>query len=124
MSEPQFEAVPVFRIFDVDKAREFYVDFLGFTVDWERRYEPSMPVYMQVSRGGLSLHLSEHHGDSCPGSTVYVRSKGLEAFHAEIMSKGYPHMRPGVEKTPWNTRELVVTDPFGNRLRFGEPLPD
>src|SRR4051812_9278801 len=27
--------VPVLRIFDVAKAREFYAGFLGFTVDWE-----------------------------------------------------------------------------------------
>ena len=32
----QFErAVPIFRIFSLDKAREFYLDFLGFKVDWE-----------------------------------------------------------------------------------------
>jgi hypothetical protein len=26
-------AVPIFRIYCYDKAREFYVDFLGFTID-------------------------------------------------------------------------------------------
>jgi Glyoxalase superfamily protein len=26
--------VPVFRIFSVDLAKAFYVDFLGFTLDW------------------------------------------------------------------------------------------
>ena len=36
----QFErAVPIFRIFSLDKAREFYLDFLGFKVDWEHRFE-------------------------------------------------------------------------------------
>jgi len=121
MSDPQFEAVPILRIFDLDKAREFYVGFLGFTVDWEHRFEETMPVYMQISRGGMTLHLSEHHGDGCPGSTIYIRAKGLVAYHGEIMSKGYPAMRPGVEETDWNTLEMTVIDPFGNRLRFGEP---
>ncbi len=46
-------AIPIFRIFDEAKAREFYVGFLGFAVDWEHRFEPDMPLYMQVSRGGL-----------------------------------------------------------------------
>jgi uncharacterized glyoxalase superfamily protein PhnB len=123
MSDPQFEAVPILRIFDVEKARGFYLGFLGFTVDWEHRFEPSMPVYMQISRSGMALHLSEHHGDCCPGSTVYVRAKGLDAYHAEIMAKGYPNMRPGIEETDWETREMVVIDPFGNRLRFAEPKP-
>jgi hypothetical protein len=28
-------ATPILRIFDEAKARELYVDFLGFTIDWE-----------------------------------------------------------------------------------------
>ena len=59
-------AVPIFRIFSLEKAREFYLDFLGFKVDWEARFEPDAPVYMQVSRNGLVFHLSEHHGDGTP----------------------------------------------------------
>jgi hypothetical protein len=33
-----FQAIPIFRIFDVAKAKEFYVGFLGFQVDWEHRF--------------------------------------------------------------------------------------
>ena len=61
-----------------EKAKEFYVDFLGFTIDWEHRFEGVSPVYMQVSRGNLVLHLSEHYGDCCPGSTVYVPTTGVD----------------------------------------------
>jgi catechol 2,3-dioxygenase-like lactoylglutathione lyase family enzyme len=34
-----FQAIPIFRIFDVAKAKEFYVGFLGFQVDWEHRFD-------------------------------------------------------------------------------------
>jgi hypothetical protein len=44
-------AVPIFRIFSLEKAREFHLDFLGFKVDWEHRFEPDAPAFMQVSRG-------------------------------------------------------------------------
>jgi len=30
---------PVLRIFDVEKAKDFYFGFLGFSVDWEHRFE-------------------------------------------------------------------------------------
>jgi hypothetical protein len=113
-------AIPVFRIFSEDKAREFYLDFLGFTVDWEHRFEPDTPIYMQVSRGPVTLHLSEHHGDACPGSTAYVRMRGVRDYHAEISSKGYRYLRPAVESRDWTSAEMTVTDPFGNRIRFGE----
>ena len=119
---PAFAAVPVLRIFDVDKAREFYVGFLGFRVDWEHRFEPGFPLYLQVSRDGLVLHLSEHHGDGSPGVVVVVRTAGLDAYHREITAKGYPFARPGLERAPWNAWLMEVTDPFGNRLRFNEPI--
>jgi catechol 2,3-dioxygenase-like lactoylglutathione lyase family enzyme len=122
MTEPTFAAVPILRIFDVPKAIEFYVGFLGFRIDWEHRFEPGAPVYMQVSRGDLVLHLTEHHGDGCPGSTVFVRTAGLEPLHREVTAKGYRYMRPGLETAPWNARVMEVIDPFGNRLRFSEDL--
>ena len=114
------QTIPILRIFSVEKAKEFYVDFLGFKVDWEHQFEGVAPVYMQVSRGNLTLHLSEDHGDCCAGSTVYVSTTGVVDFHREISSKNYGYLRPGVEKTPWGSTCMEVIDPFGNRLRFDE----
>jgi hypothetical protein len=62
--------VPVLRIFDIDKADEFYQGFLGFKVDWDHRFDQSAPLYRQISRGNLILHLSEHHGDGSPGARI------------------------------------------------------
>jgi len=121
VTDQQFQAIPIFRIFDVEKAREFYLDFLGMTVDWEHRFEDGMPLYMQVSLGPLKLHLTEHHGDCCPGSTAYVQTTGLAGYHREITAKGYGFMRPGLDDAPWGEKIMEVTDPFGNRLRFCGP---
>jgi catechol 2,3-dioxygenase-like lactoylglutathione lyase family enzyme len=112
--------VPIFRIFSVDKAREFYLGFLGFRVDWEHRFAPDAPVYMQVSRDGLVLHLSEHHGDATPGSRAYVYMTGVAALHGELIAKNYKYNRPGLEKLEWGITEMTVIDPFGNRITFGE----
>ena len=120
MFNSDVQVIPILRIFDEAKAREFYVDFLGFSVDWEHRFEHNMPLYMQVSRGKLVLHLSEHYGDCCPGSTVFVRMTGIEELHQELMAKNYQYLRPDVEIAPWNAKCLEVHDPFGNRIRFNE----
>ena len=109
---------PILRIFDEAKAREFYVGFLGFRVDWEHRFEPDLPLYAQVSRDGCVLHLSEHHGDASPGAAVRIETSDLDAFHAELTAKRYTYARPGIEEMPWGTREMSVKDPFGNRLTF------
>ena len=91
--------VPVLRIFDIAKADEFYHGFLGFSVDWDHRFDSNAPLYRQISRGSLILHLSEHHGDGSPGARIRVMMHGVEAFHREISSKGYRYMRPGLETT-------------------------
>ena len=114
--------IPVLRIFSVDKAREFYVDYLGFDVDWEHRFSEDLPLYMQVSRNGFVLHLSEHHGDATPGSRVFIMTAGVEDLAVELAAKGYRFLRPAVEEAPWGARVLEVTDPFGNRLTFNEPV--
>jgi len=121
MPEPTFQAVPVLRMFDVAKAKAFYLDFLGMTLDWEHRFDADAPLYMQLSRGGLTLQLSEHHGDGTPGSVVYVQTDGLAGYHAEIGAKGYAFMRPGLEPAPWGGQLMEVIDPSGNRLRFSGP---
>lgn len=109
---------PILRIFDEAKAREFYVDFLGFTVDWQHRFEDGLPVYMQISKDACVIHLSEHHGDCSPGAALRIATGDLEGFHKQLVAKHYKFARPGIEDMPWGTRDMSVKDPFGNRLTF------
>ena len=117
----QFQrTVPIFRIFSIEKMREFYLDYLGFKVDWEHRFTPDAPVHMQVSRGDLALHLTEHHGGGSPGAIAYVYMTGVRALHQELTAKNYPYLRPGLLEQEWGMTELTVIDPFYNRITFGE----
>ncbi len=115
------KVVPILRIFDETMARRFYEGFLGFREDWAHRFEPSLPLYLQVSRDDCVLHLSEHHGDCTPGSALRIEVEDLDRFAAELASQSYGFARPSLETMPWGTRDLQVTDPFGNRLVFTDP---
>ena len=64
------------------------------------------------------LHLSEHHGDCCPGAAVRIETDELEAFQEELAVKRYRNARPGIQKMSWGSRDMSVADPFGNRLTF------
>lgn len=112
-------AIPILRIFSVDKAKEFYLDFLGFRLDWEHRFGDDFPLYCQVSRSGLTLHLSEHYGDATPGSAIFVPIDDVDALHRELTEKQYTYAKPGVEEEDWG-RQLQVRDPFGNRICFSQ----
>ena len=114
--------ISVLRMFDVAMARAFYCDYLGFAVTFEHRFAPDLPLYMGLERGACRLHLSEHHGDATPGSTVRIGVENIDAMAAELAAKAYKYLRPGIQDQPWGLRELTLTDPFGNRIvLFAEP---
>ena len=113
------KVTPVLRIFDEAAALAFYVDFLGFTLDWEHRFEDGLPLYAQVSRGDCVLHLSGHHGDGSPGARIRIDCDDVDSYQRELIGKQYKYARPGVEELDWG-REVSIADPFGNRLIFWE----
>lgn len=112
--------IPILRSFDEAKAKEFYVDFLGFTVDWEHRFEDNTPLYMQLSKGACIIHVSEHHGDSSPGTTLRITTGDIDRYHKELTEKRYKNARPGIQAMPWGTRDMAISDPFGNKLIFNQ----
>ena len=114
-------AIPVLRSFDEALARACYIDFLGFEIIFEHRFAPDLPLYCAIRLGECVIHLSEHHGDACPGSALRIDVDDVDAYCATLNAKGYPNARPGVVEQPWGYRDMTVTDPFGNRLTFGTP---
>jgi catechol 2,3-dioxygenase-like lactoylglutathione lyase family enzyme len=113
-------AIPILRMHDVPATKRFYLDYLGCSLDWEDGGDDG-PLYMQVSRAGLVLHLSSHHDDGTPGSAVLVETRGVEELHAELAGRDYPFFNPGVEPGPGGGREMQLIDPASNRIRFFEP---
>ncbi len=113
---------PILRMFDENKAREFYLGYLGFEIDFEHRFEPGTPLYMGIRLGDCLLHLSEHHGDGSPGAAIRIQVDDLEAYHAQLTAKQYKYYRPGLQDQEWGMREMAVHDGSGNRLIFFRPL--
>jgi catechol 2,3-dioxygenase-like lactoylglutathione lyase family enzyme len=109
-------------MFDVAATIRFYVEYLGCSLDWQDG-EGDRPVYLEVSRDGLRLHLSSHHDDGTPGTAVLVVVRNIGALHAELHTRSYPFLNPGIGPGPGNGREMQLIDPASNRIRFYEPAP-
>lgn len=116
-------AIPIFRMLDIERTLAFYVDFLGFRVVWEHRFADHAPLYMEVERDGVRLHLSEHHGDATPGSAVIIETADAAALQRDLIARDYPYARPGLEQQDWGLT-VTVGDPAGNRLVFLERRRD
>lgn len=119
------QVVPVLRIFDAGRAREFYCDYLGCDVVFEHRFTPDSPLYMRVSRGEIELDLSEHHGDGTPGTVVWVATTGLKSWHRELRCRDrICSLRPSIDRASPGGPTMEVIDPFQNTLRICEPTED
>ncbi|WP_123408371.1 glyoxalase superfamily protein [Pseudomonas frederiksbergensis] len=108
-------AIPIFKISSEKLAREYYVDCLGFSIDWQHR-QNNYPAYLQVSRGSLVLHLTEHEGDAEPGATILIPVNGLDALYGELKSR-LPANKLSL-LTSSQSQVLELDDPFGNHIRF------
>jgi catechol 2,3-dioxygenase-like lactoylglutathione lyase family enzyme len=112
---------PIFRIFDYQKAKEFYIDWLGFKISGEFKFDNNSPLYLIITLDEIEIHLSEHHGDCSPGAKIMIENFiGLTHFHENLLKKEYKYNKPSIERAFWNTDIscMEVVDPFGNKILF------
>ncbi len=113
--------IPILRSFDETATRDFYLGFLGFEVEFEHRFEPELPLYLGVRLDDCAIHLSEHFGDSSPGTALRIDVPDVAAYCRTLNDKHYKHARPEVQHQPWGYDDMSITDPSGNRLIFCTP---
>lgn len=116
---------PILRSFDETRTKAFYLDFLGFELVFEHRFEAGLPLYMAVRRGDCELHLSEHYGDATPGGAVRIPVDDVSVYMAVLRAKRFGNARPGEpQEMPWGSLEITIADPSSNRLTFYTPGPE
>jgi catechol 2,3-dioxygenase-like lactoylglutathione lyase family enzyme len=108
---------------DYERSKDFYVAHLGFQIDWEHRFEPVFPVFMQVSRDGLAFFLTEHTGDCPVGGLIHLYVPDVDAWFSEFRQKGVPVQEPPNECLQ-GLRSMTIMDPDGNKLHICTRLPD
>jgi catechol 2,3-dioxygenase-like lactoylglutathione lyase family enzyme len=114
--------IPTLRMTDEARSRAFYVDGLGFQVDWTHRFGPHSPVLLQVSRDGMIVFLSQHVMDCALGGLVHLFVDSVDDWHARLERGGVAIELPPTDQ-PWGVREMHLVDPDGNRLRICTRLP-
>lgn len=114
---PRFSSPrPAMRIDSYDAAVAHYIDWLGFTLDWEWREAEGQPVIMSLSRDDFQFFLSEYQ-EYTAGTQIHLRVKNLEAYAEELNER-----RPGAAEVtvapPYEFPNMTIADPFGNTLHF------
>ena len=112
--------VPILSVKDAQASAEFYMRALGFKVDWEHRYEEGFPLYVQISRPPLTLHLNEHGGGAGGKVELFVRVPDVDAIYKNMLDQS---VKPETEPTTqaYGIRDFCFTDPDGHRITLGTP---
>jgi predicted lactoylglutathione lyase len=112
MSKQVENTIPVLPVKDLNRSKEFYVQKLGFQVDWGDSEDAAI---CQVSRDGHPIMLTEDRNVGSP-ACVWV---GLESdkLFKEFMDKGVTVLSEPQNK-PW-AYEMLIQDVDGNTLWLG-----
>ena len=102
------EVVPILYVADA-AAAVAWSERLGFTKQWEYRFDPGCPAFVSIACGEAQLFLSEHRGDARPDTLIGLYVSDVDAVEAEFG-------RPDGE-LPYGC-EFELRDPDGNRLRI------
>ncbi|CCW34969.1 glyoxalase superfamily protein [Chthonomonas calidirosea] len=122
MSLPKQRVIPALRITDDAVSKAYYVEKLGFSVEWEHRFEPHFPVFMSIHRDGMQIYLTQHKGDCEPGGLVHFVVEDVAALYEELQERGAFVCEAPNDELGFLC--MTVQDPDGNKLRFMEPSPN
>ena len=125
---------PMLDVNDMARTIRFWTDALGFTVTAEMSYaEGQPPGWCNLSRDGVSIMFSwepehthddgsTHQSEAALAGALYFNTDDVDGLYQEL------HTKPAIGEIerptdrPHGMRELVVEDPNGFLVIFGQPL--
>ncbi len=113
------QVVPVLFVPDVKAAVRYYTEKLGFALRFDSPWD-----YAGVGRDGIELHIGKGQAPEASNRSadVYFIVQDIEALREELVASGAIPADQAVIEQPYGARELHLTDPFGYRLGFSEPV--
>lgn len=126
MQMKQFnDVIPILDVRDISKALDYYVEKLGFEVEF--RYSEDPDNYAGIFRDGVYLHMQWQHEDEfAKGTAGRLRLRIVvndpDILYQEYKQKGVFGDEVQVRQTEWGTREFGFRDLDGNALNFYREL--
>ena len=107
-------AVPILNVKDLAASIDYYVNKLGFKINWE------WESFSSVSRGKVSIFLCQG-AQGQQGMWMSIFMKDVDTLYEEYKQSGAIIIEPPMN-FPWEHREMLIGDLDGHRLRMtGDP---
>jgi predicted enzyme related to lactoylglutathione lyase len=114
----KIELIPV-PVTDVDRAKSFYVDQVGYNADHDHQVTPELRFVQLTPPGSAcSIVIGEGITDMVPGSqNIQLVVANADAARAQLVAAGVDASE--VDNQPWG-RFVYFADPDGNRWSVQE----
>jgi catechol 2,3-dioxygenase-like lactoylglutathione lyase family enzyme len=113
----------ILPVSDIDRARSFYADQVGFHVDHDHTVSDAIR-FVQLTPRGSSCSIAFGRGltTAAPGSVegMQIVVADIEAAHAELSERGVPVS--DIQNLDWG-RFVFFADPDGNRWAIQQLPP-
>lgn len=116
--------VVIMPVSDVDRAKKFYADQMGFTMDVDFSAGPSFRIVQLTPRGsGCSITLMEKPEEAGSVQGLHLVVSDIEAARAELVERGvdvsepFHHGDGGVQITGLHPERVK----FGTYMSFSDP---
>ena len=113
------KAIPLLHISDSLTAESFYCNTLGFKLAFIYRPHEGLqePAFLGFTRDGVWLHASSFSGDGIAGNVASFVVESVDDLYQEFLAKSATIDLVPTDQS-WGNREMYMTDPDGNSLRF------
>jgi predicted enzyme related to lactoylglutathione lyase len=119
--EMKLELVPL-PVSDVDRAKDFYTDKMGFHADIDQRLNDKVRFVQLTPPGSAcSIVIGEGITKQQPGSIdgLLLVVADIQAAHDVLKQRGVDITPP--EMQPWGSVHADIKDPDGNRWTLQQP---
>ena len=106
-------AVPILNVKNFAASMDYYINKLGFEKEWDWGNPADFGC---IGRGEAQIFLCEG-GQGQPGMWISIFLEDVDALHEEYKKSGATILKPP-KNYPWGSREMLVEDLDGHRLRM------
>jgi len=107
---------PILGTRDIEKAIDFYVQRLGFTLAFRDGSTPTN--YVGLRRDRVELHMQFQYEHEMQTTRLRLLVDDPDALYAEFLAKQVVDESKQPKDTPWGTREFAIYDLDRNSLTF------
>ena len=131
------QLIPEFDVFNLDETLHFYVDILGFKVEYDRKnekfaylsFEKAQIMIQEIDGGNNKWQTGKLEYPLGRGINFEIDVESIDGIYNKLKSENY-EIFVDIEEHWYRkedillgNREFLVKDPNGYLLRFSEELP-